>query len=801
MSEIPSTFFTPLFSTLSLPPSRMRCFITCVQNTAATPKIKPTTYKVEWKMQGNAGPCAIRADVTELCKEGRLKDALVILHDMDQRGIAVEFNTYACLLQACTNIKALEEGREVHAYIVSTGLEQSVYLRSKLVNMYAMCGSLENARHVFDKTSKRNVLLWNSMIRGYARNGFLEDALTLYCEMHRTEMKPDKYTFPIVLKVCANLSALQHGKEIHDYTIRTGFESDLFVGNALITMYAKCGCLDYARNVFDKMSRRDVVSWNAMIGGYAQNGQHEEALRFFHQMEVAGVKPDTVTIASVLPACASLGDLQQGKEIHDYISRTEFLLDVLVGNALVDMYAKCGKMEDAHRVFDRMSERDVVSWNAIIAGYVQNDDCDEALKLFCQMQWACVKPNVITWSTIVAGFAQNGQGVEALKVFRKMLQAGLKLDSVTIASILQACAHLAALQQGKEIHSFVLRNGYALDVLVVNALTAMYAKCGSIEVARRVFDDMSERDVISWNAMIAGYAMHGFGKDALSLFYRMQQVGMKPDQITFISVLSACSHAGLVEEGCQYFNLMSGYYHIKPGVKHYACMVDLLGRAGRLHEAQDFIKKMPLAPNADVWGALLGACRIHCNIGLGERVAEILFDLEPANTGYYVLLSNIYAAAGRWDDVTRVRTMMKEKGLKKTPGYSLIEINNKIHTFLVGDRSHPQSEKIYAMLDTLAGKMKEAGHVPNTDFVLHDVEEEVKEHMLCTHSEKLAIAFGLINTSPGTPIRITKNLRVCGDCHDATKLIAKIVNREIIVRDANRFHHFKNGLCSCGDYW
>jgi pentatricopeptide repeat protein len=329
----------------------------------------------------------------------------------------------------------------------------------------------------------------------------------------------------------------------------------------------------------------------------------------------------------------------------------------------------------------------------------------------------------------------------------------------------------------------------------------MYAKCGRIGVARQVFDKMSSRDVGSWNAMILGYGIHGQGEDAVALFSQMQQTGTKPDHITFTAVLTACSHAGLVDQGWQYFECMKSDYGLVPKLEHYACLVDLLGRAGHLDEAHDIIKKMPLEPQSNVWGALLGACRIHGNIELGEQAAKHLFKLEPNNAGYYVLLSNIYAEAGRWEEVAKLRTMMKEREVKKQPGCSFIEVNREVQSFLVRDKTHPQSEKIYATLENVYGQMKKAGYVPNTNLVLHDVEEEMKEDILCSHSEKLAISFGIINTSPGTPIRIMKNLRVCRDCHNATKFICKIVGREIIVRDANRFHHFTNGLCSCGDHW
>jgi len=570
--------------------------------------------------------------------------------------------TYAHLLQVSSNMKTLTQ---VHTHILITGLSQDMFLGSKLINLYAMWGSPENARLVFDNISQPNTFLWNTVIRGYSRNGRFQDAVTLYCEMQRAGLRPDNFTFPFVLKACAGLSSLREGKEIHYYIVRNGFDSDVFVQAGLINMYSKCGSMEDACQVFDRMYARDAVSWTAMIDGYVENGQANEALELFHQMQLAGMMPDSVTFLCVLAACSNLGSLQRGKWVHDHI----------------------------------------------------------------------------------------------------------------------------------------IKHGLETYVSVGTALVEMYARCGSIEFSQQVFDRMSKRDVMLWSAMIAAYGMHGYGEAALDVFRRMQYTAIQPNAITFTCVLSACSHAGLVDEGWQYFECMSRFYCITPGVKHYACMVDLLGRAGKLDEAREFIEKMPIEPDAGVWGALLGACRIHCNIELGKSVAERLFYLKPGHVGYYVLLSNIYAAVGRWDDVVKVRTAMIGRRLRKSPGRSLIEENSRVHTFLVGDRSHPQTKKIYEMLETLAGLMKEAGYEPNTNFVLHDVENEVKEHILGTHSEKLAIAFGLISINTRNPIRITKNLRVCGDCHTATKFISKIVGREIIVRDANRFHHFKGGICSCGDYW
>eukprot|EP01018_Ginkgo_biloba_P019689 Gb_04894 [translate_table: standard] len=798
---------------------------------------------------------------------GPYEKSITLYYQMQLEGIQPDKFTFPCVLKACASLSDLQEGEEIHDDIVGAGFESDVFVANSLVAMYAKCGSVELARHVFDKMSERNLVSWNAMLAGYAQNEYADEALAIFNQMQLADVAPDAVTMLSVLQACAHLGVLQQGKLIHDYIIQNGFDSDVCVGNSLVAMYAKCGSTEIARQLFNKMPKRNVVSWSAMIAGCAQNGHANEAFTLFHQMQLAGIIPNSVTMINVLQACAHLGALEQGIWIHGYIIRKGFESEVFVANSLIDMYAKCGSVEIARNVFDKMSKRNVVSWSSLLAGYAQSGYANEALALIQQMRLTDVKSNsvtmvslvqsytylatpqqgkwvhgyiikngfefdvfvvnslidmyskcgstevawhlfdrmskkdVVSWNAMIVVYAQNGYAREALSLFNQMQLTDVKPDMATILSVLPACAHLAALQQGKWIHGYIIRSGFESYVSVGNSLIDMYAKCGSVQIARHFFDKMSERNVVSWNAMIAGYGMHGHGEDALRLFSQMQQMGMKANNVTFVCVLSACSHAGLVDEGRQYFYAMIQDYCVTPRMEHYACMVDLLGRAGCLDEARDFIEKMPLEPGANVWGALLSACRIHCNIELGEYVAKRLFVLEPENAGCYVLLSNIYAAAGRWDDVAKVRTVMKDRGLKKTPGCSLIEVNNKVHAFFVGDRSHPQSEKIYIMLETLDGQMKAAGYVPSTKFVLHDVEDEVKEHMLFSHSEKLAIAFGLISTRPGKPILITKNLRVCGDCHSATKFISKIVKREITVRDANRYHHFKDGLCSCGDYW
>eukprot|EP01018_Ginkgo_biloba_P008638 Gb_28775 [translate_table: standard] len=662
-----------------------------------------------------------------LCKQGRLKEALGILHLVDHRDIRINPSAYDSLLQCCVHKKALPEGKLVHAHTILTGFNPDISSENKLLTMYAKCGSLVDARLVLDHMPERNVVSCTAMIAAYSKHGYDEDALGLFYQMQRNGIQPDQFTFSAILSSCASLGAMQQGKEIHEKIVRSGVYSDLFVGSALVDMYIKCGSLEQARHVFDKMPERNVVSWTAMVSGYAQKGHFDEALV----------------------------------------------------------------------LFQKMPDRNMASWNAMITGYAQNGYVDKALKFFQKMP----QKNVVSWNAMIAAYTQNGNFDEAMKLYREMQLKGVKPNEVTFPTILPACANLAALEHGKEIHEDIIKSGLDSDIFVGNALVDMYAKCGSIEEARNVFDKMPRQNVVSWTTMITGYAMHGCGKEALHLFEQMQHSGTKPNYVTFIGVLSACCHAGLMDDGWHYFGCMSRDYHIIPSVEHYSCMVDLLGRAGRLDEAQDFINKMPMKPDATLWGSLLAACRIHNYIAVGERVAKRLLDLDPQNAAHYVLLSNIYAAAGRWDEIEKVRKIMKDRKVKKMPGCSWIEVNNKMYTFFLGDRSHPQTPKIYAELERLLAQMKEAGYVPDTNFVLHDVEEEQKEHVLCYHSEKLAIAFGLLNTSCQTPIRIVKNLRVCVDCHSAIKFISKIVAREIVVRDAKRFHHFKDGGCSCGNYW
>lgn len=486
-----------------------------------------------------------------------------------------------------------------------------------------------------------------------------------------------------------------------------------------------------------------------------------------------------------------------GVQGHGQIIRRGFEQDVYVQNSLVHMYSTCGDINAASRIFETMNCLNVVSWTSMIAGYSKCGDVESARKVFDEMP----ERNLVTWSIMISGYARNGHFDKAMELFHLLEEEGVMANETVMVSVISSCAHLGALELGERAHDYVLKNDLAMNVILGTAIVDMYAKCGSIEKAIRVFEELRERDSLSWTALIAGLAMHGFAEKAVFYFLEMIKSGLTPRDITFTAVLSACSHGGLVERGLEIFESMKRDYGVEPRLEHYGCMVDLLGRAGKLAEAEKFALEMPTKPNAPIWGALLGACRIHKNAEIAERVGKLLIELLPEHSGYYVLLSNIYARANKWENVENMRQLMKDKRVKKPPGFSLIEIDKKIHKFTMGDFTHPEMKKIERMWEEILRKIRLAGYTGNTADAFFDIDEEEKESALHRHSEKLAIAFGIMKTNAGTTIRIVKNLRVCEDCHTATKLISKVYGRELIVRDRNRFHHFREGACSCTDYW
>ncbi|KAJ7545569.1 hypothetical protein O6H91_08G002000 [Diphasiastrum complanatum] len=624
-------------------------------------------------------------NIRRYVKNGQPLKALELYQEMQNEAINPDKFTFICVLNACASLLALEKGRDVHAQIVQSGCKLDVYLGNSLVDMYAKCGSIDEAYRVFNFMPGRSVVSWNAMISGIVKSGNGKQALELFEHMQQERIVPDTVTFVSVLNGCASIGALADGRSVHAQLRQSGCSSDILVNNCLIGMYFKCGCIEDACEIFNNLPVHSVVSWNAMIMGYVKCGQSDKAVQLFRQMQQEGVDPDSITFLGVLNACAKKGALEDGRKVHAQAIKSGFHLDIMVGSCLVDMYIKCGSIDDACRVFNSMKNR-----------------------------------NVISWSTMIAGYTKFGRGDKALESLQQMQQASIKPDTITLMAALNACAAAAALHEGRFIHGQIIHSGFESDVFVGSSLIDMYAKCGSIIDSCRVFNNIPMHNVVSWNAMIMGYAIHGLGSDALRLFEQM----------------------------CQ-----------------------------------------------------KGACRIYGILQLGELAAKQIFKLDPENVGAYVLLSNLYATTGKWDNSRMLQQMRKRRHVHKQPGQTWIEVNNQVHTFLVNDREHPQIMEIEEELKRLSEEMIKAGYVPNTRFLVREMEEELKQFSLCHHSEKLAIAFGLISTPDGSPLSIFKNLRVCGDCHEATKLISRIVGRSIVVRDANRFHHFQQGACSCRDYW
>ncbi|CAK7348172.1 unnamed protein product [Dovyalis caffra] len=673
----------------------------------------------------------------------------------------IEADVCISLIKQCgTSLHSL---KSAHASILKSYLHHNLHFLTNLIAQYASLGSISYAYSLFSSTPSTDLFLWNVMIRGFVDNSHYHHAVLLYQQMLKLGIQPDHFTFPFVIKACGCLRHFEFGVRVHRDVVKFGYQSHVFISNSLITMYGKCEHYKLARQEFDEMPERNVVSWSAIIGACLQNDHCEEGFSLFWKMLSEGFRPSR---GAILNAMACVHSDEEADDVYRVVVDNGLDFDQSVQSAAAGMYARCGRMEVARKLFDGIMNKDLV-----------------------------------TWATMIEAFAKADLPFEALCLLNQMMLQEIFPDAITLLSMIRACSILASFQLARAVHGIITCSFFYNQALVVEtALVDLYVKCGSLAYARKVFDRMQERNIITWSAMISGYGMHGWGREALNLFDQMK-ASVKPDHITFVSILSACSHSGLVAEGWECFNSMARDFGVTPRPEHYACMVDLLGRAGKLDEACDIIERMPMSPNAAVWGALLGACRIHLNVDLAGIAARALFDLDAGNPGRYVILYNIYAFAGKRKEADTIRNLMKYRGVKKIAGYTVIEIKNKLYTFVAGDISHPQTELIYSELERLMDRIRLEGYSPDINFVLHDVEEETKENMLFLHSEKLAIVFGLLNLGPESVIRIRKNLRVCGDCHTATKFISKVTGREIVVRDAHRFHHFKDGACSCGDYW
>ncbi|CAL9219446.1 unnamed protein product [Arabidopsis halleri] len=800
-------------------------------------------------------------------KNGLFPKALEFYGKLRESKVSPDKYTFPSVIKACAGMVDAEMGDLVYKHVLEMGFESDLFVGNALVDMYARMGLLSRARQVFDEMPVRDLVSWNSLISGYSSHGYYEEALDVYHELRNSWIVPDSFTVSSVLPAFGNLLVVKQGQGLHGFSLKSGVNSVVVVNNGLVAMYLKFSKPTDARRVFDEMGVRDSISYNTMIGGYFKLEMYEESLKMFLE-NFDQFKPDILTVSYVLRACGHLRDLRSAKYVHDYVLRAGFVLETTVNNILIDVYANCVAMITARDVFNSMECKDTVSWNSIISGYIQSGDLMEAMKLFKMMmimeeqadhitylmlisvstRLADLKfgkglhsngiksgiyidlsasnalidmyakcgevgdslkifnsmgtRDTVTWNTIISACVRFGDFATGLQVTTQMRKSKVMPDMATFLVTLPMCASLAAKRLGKEIHCCLLRFGYESELQIGNALIEMYSKCGCLESSFRVFERMSRRDVVTWTGMTYAYGMYGEGEKALETFVDMEKSGIVPDSIVFIAIIYACSHSGLVEEGLACFEKMKTHYKIDPMIEHYACVVDLLSRSQKISKAEEFIQAMPIKPDASIWASVLRACRTSGDMETAERVSRRIIELNSDDPGYSILASNAYAALRKWDKVSLIRKSLKDKHIKKNPGYSWIETGKKVYVFRSGDDSAPQSEAIHKSLEILYSLMAKEGYIPDSREVSQNLEEEEeKRRLICGHSERLAIAFGLLNTEPGTPLQVMKNLRVCSDCHEVTKLISKIVGREILVRDANRFHLFKDGICSCKDRW
>ncbi|CAF2070261.1 unnamed protein product [Brassica oleracea var. botrytis] len=619
-------------------------------------------------------------------KGGDLDSVVKWFSAMRMDEISPNVVTFDCVLSVCASKSLIDLGVQLHGLAFVSGFEFEGSIKNSLLSMYSKCGRFDDACKLFRMMSRADTVTWNCMISGYVQNGLMEESLVCFSEMVSSRVLPDAITFSSLLPSVSRFESLEHCRQIHCYIVRRSVPLDVFLTSALIDAYFKCRGVSTARKIFRQCNSVDVVVVTAMISGYLHNGLVTDALEMFRRLVDVEISPNEITLVSILPVIGGLLALKLGRELHGFIIKNGFDKRCNVGSAVIDMYAKCGRMDLAHEIFRRLSKKDIVSWNSMITRCAQSDD-----------------PSA------------------AIDVFRQMGVSGIGFDCVSISSVLSACASVSSQSFGKAIHCFMIKRcSLASDVYSESTLIGMYAKCGNLESAMNVFERMEEKNIVSWNTIIAAYGNHGRLKDSLRLFREMvEDNGVRPDQITFLEIISSSCHAGDVDQGVRFFRSMTDDYGIQPQQEHYACLVDLFGRAGRLKEAYETVKGMPFAPDGGVWGTLLGACRLHKNVELAKVASRRLMDLDPGNSGYYVLISNAHADAGEWGGVTKARSIMKERGVEKVPGTSWIEINKTNHSFVSGDENHRDYSHMHSLLNLLLEELKLEGYVSQPYLPMH----------------------------------------------------------------------------------
>ncbi|KAL5102502.1 hypothetical protein RYX36_006829 [Vicia faba] len=697
-----------------------------------------------------------------------------------ERKEEVDTSFYIPLLQQCLENSSFSSTQIIHCNIVKTGNHEDPFLATFLLNVYAKCGNMECARRAFDHINRKNVAAWTNLMKSYVQNSMPEHAIHVFQEMLlHSECSPSTYTLATALNACTSLQSLKLGEQLHGYIIKWDVDFHTSIGNALCSLYSKCGGrLEFGLKAFRRIREKDVISWTAAISSCGENGKAMKGLRVFVEMflDEMQVQPNEYTLTSVLSQCCEVKCLEFGIQVHSLCAKLGYESNLRVRNSLLYLYIKCGCIGEAQRLFKGMDDIGLVTCNAMIAGHARLMELSKDNLSACR------------------------SGTEALMFFSELNRSGVKPDSFTYSSVLSVCSRMMALEQGEQIHARTIKTGILSEVVVGCSMINMYNKCGSIEKASKVFLEMSVRTMILWTSMIAGFAQHGWSKQALNLFDDMKLVGVRPNPVTFVGVLSACGSASMANEAFNYFAIMQKEYKLKPIMDHYACLVDMLVRLGRLEEAFDFIKKMDYEASEFIWSILIAGCLSQGNLELGCDAAEKLVSLKPKDPETYILLLNAYESAGRFEKVSLVKNIMKEEKVEKLKDWSWISIKDKVYSFETNDIAHVQTSLVSKSLEDLLAKAKNLGYEMLESVEISDKEHEEKTFSSTIyHSEKLAITFGLENLPNSSPIRVVKNTLMCRDCHSFVKCISRLTNREIIIKDSKKLHKFVNGQCSCGN--
>ncbi|KAH7284086.1 hypothetical protein KP509_34G039000 [Ceratopteris richardii] len=798
---------------------------------------------------------------------GCSEHAIAMYSVMKSSGFEPDGHVFVAVLQACASLKSLSDGILIHDDIVEAGISSSVHVNNTLIDMYVKCGSFGDASVLFNKMPERDIVTWNAMIGGFSGTGDVQGAFYIFRSMSQEKFQPDPVSCICCLSACSNSAAGERGKELHAYIIAHGFDRDAQVVLALIDMYIACGYLDDVRAMFDK-EEKDVMTIEFISSAYFLHGHYEEVIELLENVQREGIRCTAKTFINSLRACASLEDIDKGWVIHSNIVECGLELDKYICNTLVDFYGKCGKLDDAKAVFDRLQFQDVVSWSALISALVAHEDFMDGLDVFREMEENGIKPNEVTftcalkacsglagigdglkhgrwihnlvvgegfeqntiiggslvdmytkcgdlegasvvflklldqdvviWSAMISGYAQNGLGQEALQFFKEMQRMDIEPTPYTITAVLKACSAVSALGQGRQIHMHAVHKGLEFENIVGSALIDMYARCGSLEDACSVFDGLQSPDIVCWGTMITSFAQHNDYESAVRCFQDMEKHGHFPNAVIFTCLLTACCHANRVQEGCQHFRSIREHYGLLPTSEHYCSMVELLGHGCFFDEAEDLIESIPFESNIVGWISLLASCRRHGYLELGKRCFQHAVRISPGYSTEYRLMESLYDDAGLSDYADQIEELRISANAWKKPAKAFIEIDNNVHGFIVGDKTHPHNHDIYTKVDELSNKIKNVGDdLPKMEPARE--KENTRNPMI--HSEKLAIAFGLISTPEGSTIRVSKNLRVCSDCHSAAKAISKVERRDIIITDAYQIHHFHDGECSCVNSW